>query len=940
VNLDRQRSIDKIFQDALERPAHDRSMFLDSACAHDPSLRPDVDKLIRAFEAAGSFLELSPANSLVGRTFGSYHLKRLVGSGGMGQVYLASDSKLKREVAVKVLPGEFSRDPERVLRFQREAEVLASLNHPHIAAIYDLVHAGELRFLVLEFVEGETLDNRLARGPIPIDEALQLASQIAEALEAAHEKGIVHRDLKPSNVKITSGNIVKVLDFGLAKALHSAPPDPSSSISPGEGLAITNKGLILGTAAYMSPEQAKGQAVDRRTDIFAFGCVLYEMLAGRPTFAGESAAEILGQVMTSEPDWTHLPAGIPSGIRRLLRRALQKDARQRLGDMRDARLEIEDTEAETRGPRASVPVGSSSAAWIAAAGVVLLAVILAVLMANRLREVPPPEMRLQINTPSTAVPFEFALSPNGQNLVFVASGDGSQRLWLRSLDKTDAEPIPGTEGADLPFWSADSRSIGFFASSKLYRVDISGGVPQPLANVASSARGGAWNADGTILFAPSTASPLLRIDARGGEPVVVTRLDPPRKIGHRFPQFLPDGRHFLFYTTGDPEASGIYLGALDEVEAKRLTPADVAGSYFAPDRVVFIQQGALVTRRLDVTRGELIGDPLTVTERVGYDSNNLGGFSVSSDGLVAYRTGSPVRQQLRWFDKTGKAIGAVGEPDANGLSGPELSPDGRRVAVFRRVQGNTDIYLMDLLRGGRTRFTFDPRPDYFPVWSPDGSQIVFRSDREDHDLYIKPSNGSGTEELLHKKEVEVPQHWSTDGKFLLYFTRDRKTARDLWALPMKGDDRRPHLVANSPYDERIGQFSPNGLWVAYETNESGRFEVVVQSFPEPNGKWQVSIGGGTQPRWRSDGKELYFIAPDGKLMAASVDERSRAGTFEAGTPVPLFPARIAGNIENAARANYAVSPDGRFLIVQDVDEPTSMPITLISNWRGNSRWSK
>jgi len=497
----------------------------------------------------------------------------------------------------------------------------------------------------------------------------------------------------------------------------------------------------------------------------------------------------------------------------------------------------------------------------------------------------PPEMRVEINTPSTAAPLEFALSPDGRYIVFVASGDGPQRLWLRALDKTEAQPMAGTDGADYPFWSADSRSIGFFAIGKLKRIDIAGGPPQALADTGGL-HGGAWNADGTILFNASVTGPLSRIAASGGEPVAVTRLDSPRQTDHRFPQFLPDGRHFLFHALGTPEAAGIYLGSLDGGEPKRLAAADTAGAYLAPGMIAFVRQTTLMAQHLDLKRGELTGDPVSLADPVGSNALAFGGFSVSAAGQLAYRGGGALRQ-LKWYDRTGKAVGVAGEPDSTILLYPELSPDGGHVALVRNVQSNPDVWLMDLVRGGMTRFTFDPAVDLVPLWSPDGMRIAFVSTRKGpYNLYLKPSSGAGAEELL----LETPnnkyaQDWSKDGRFLLYAEADPKTGRDLWALPMTGNDRKPIVVVKTPFEELNGQFSPDGHWVAYETNESGRFEIVVQPFPVPSGKWQVSTGGGIQPRWRADGKELYFIAPDGKLMAASV---TAAGvTFAAGTPVAI-----------------------------------------------------
>ncbi|MBI4474963.1 MAG: PD40 domain-containing protein [Acidobacteria bacterium] len=496
--------------------------------------------------------------------------------------------------------------------------------------------------------------------------------------------------------------------------------------------------------------------------------------------------------------------------------------------------------------------------------------------------------------------------------------------------------MAGTDGAEFPFWSADSRSIGFFSANKLYRIDISGGPPQPLANFANG-RGGAWNAEGVILFGGATPSPIWRVAASGGEPAALTRVDPPRQTNHRFPQFLPDGRHFLFHGQGTPETSGIYLGSLDGSEPKRLTPSDTFGAYLWPDRLVFMREGALITRRLDIARGELTGDPVTLADPVGYDATFLlGGFSVSGGGRIAYRAGGAGRRQLTWFDRTGKRLGVAHEQDAGNVLGPELSPDGRRVAVQRTTQNNQDVWLMDLARGGSVRFTVDVSNDGFPVWSPEGTRIAFASARKGpYNLYLKPSSGVGAEELLRETaSAKIPQDWSKDGRFLLYYEIDPKTNRDLWALEMTGNERKTRVVANTPSEERLAQFSSDGRFVAYETNESGQFEIVVQPFPEPTGKWQVSTGGGTQPRWRADGKELYFIAPDGKLMAASVTTgQNQDSPFDAGRPVALFPIQsvpIGGSIQ---RPQYAVSRDGRFLINQPVEEPTASPITLILNWR-------
>jgi Tol biopolymer transport system component len=895
---------------------------------------------------------------MIGSTLAHYQITRHLGSGGFGDVYQATDSKLGRSVAIKLLPEAFARDAERVARFQREARVLASLNHPNIAAIYGLEESGGRSFLVMEFVPGETLAERIKRGAIPVEEALGIAAQIAEALEAAHEseKAIIHRDLKLANVMITPDGKIKVLDFGLAKAYAPDPADVSLSNSPTLSAAATNAGVILGTVAYMSPEQAKGLTVDRRTDIFAFGAVLYEMLTGRQAFQGDTVGDILAAVIRAEPDWKRLPGSVPLRVRELLRLCLQKDVKKRRQTAADVRIDIGQALAEpVAAMPAATPARSSRLAWIVAAAAVLVAVALALPAVRQLGETPPPsqpEMRTEIVTPATTDPISFALSPDGRQLAFVASGDGEPRLWLRPLAATSSQPLAGTEGAANPFWSPDSRSVGFFAAGKLKRLDIGGGLPQTLAS-AGAGRGGAWSPDGVILFVPTAVSPIFRVSAGGGDAVAVTKVDASRQITHRFPQFMPGGRQFLFYATGLPDAQGTYLGSLDAPETKRLTAADTAGVYAPPGWLLYVRQGTLVARRFDASRGELTGDPVTVADPVSVIPGSAGAFSVSAAGLVSYRAGGASRRQLVWFDRSGKTLGTLGAPDENGLANPDLSPDGRRVVVDRVVQGNTDIWLLDAAR--TTRFTFAATNETFPSWSPDASQIVFRSIRKGgaNDLYQKPSNGAGIEEVLvESPQDKSPSDWSAAG--ILYQNFDPKTGYDLWVLPISGAreaqarqgtavnsagpaGRSPQEITGDPpwaflkteFEERHGQFSPDGRWVAYRSDESGRLEVYVRPFPGPGGQWQVSTAGGIAPRWRPDGKELYYIAPDSRMMAVPIT--TQGATLEPGTPVALFQTRIFGGGAYPNRQQYDVAPDGRFLI-NTAEETDASPITLLQNW--------
>jgi eukaryotic-like serine/threonine-protein kinase len=964
VTDERWLRVKALFQAAVERPAEERDAFLAAATGDDAALRREVESLLASDTSDVSLLDQLPVASAsvfadplatlptsmdptlshtvfaAGRRVGPYEIVAPLGAGAMGEVYRARDTKLNRDVALKVLPERFALDPDRAARFTREAQLLATLNHPNIAAIYGLEESNPptgsgqagVKALVMELVDGPTLADRIVLGPISLEESLAIARQIAEALEAAHEKGIIHRDLKPANIKIALTGMVKVLDFGLAKVWDGAP---QSDVSASPTLTATNPGgrTILGTPAYMSPEQARGQSLDRRTDIWSFGCVLYEMLTGRAAFAGDTISDTLAAILEHEPHWAALPATVPAAVRTLIRRCLEKDVRRRLRAAGDAALDIDDVLTASEQHQdvvVTAPRNRERFAWLAAT-LALSTIALTLGIAYLRTPASVADMRVDITTPSTDAPTSFAISPDGRTLVFVAYDQGQARLWLRPLDATTAQPLAGTEGAMYPFWSPDSRALGFFADSKLKRIDIRGGVPQALAS-APAGRGGTWNSDGLIVFTPIGLGALSSVQSSGGDVAAVTQLDRPHQVSHLFPQFLPDGRRFLFFVQGSPDTQGIYLGALDSKKTQRLTAADSAGAYLPPGWVLFLRQGTLVARRFDSTREELTGDPITVADPVSPDVSNFSGASsVSRDGIVAYRAIGTGRRQLIWFDRTGKLLGTIGAPDENELVTPSLSPDGLKVAAHRTLLGNTDIWIFDAARA--TRFTFDASRDLFPIWSPDGRYVAFDSNRSGHRyFYQKRSDLAGAEvPFLETPEDKGLNDWSPDGQFILYVTPNApKTGADIWYLPLSGD-RKPVPFVVTPFLERAGQFSPDGRWVAYQSNETGRYDIYIRSFPGPGGQQQVSTSGGIQARWRSDGQELYYIAPDGKLMAVPIT--IDGGAIQPGTPVALFQTRIWGGGSNATLGHqYDVAPDGRFLLNSAVDDVAVAPITLLLNF--------
>jgi Tol biopolymer transport system component len=896
-----------------------------------------------------------------GSRLGPYEVGDKLGEGGMGEVWRATDTRLRRQVAIKVLPAAFTEDRERLARFEREAQLLAQLQHPNVASIYGLEESGGVRALVMELVEGPTLAEKLAQGALPVEDALAIARQVAEALEAAHEKGIVHRDLKPQNIKAGIDGTVKVLDFGLAKAMESgagaAGPAGSPTLMNSPTLTAahaTELGVILGTAAYMSPEQARGKAVDRRADIWAFGVVLYEMLAGRRCFEGGEVSDVLAAVLRQEVDWSALPQATPPRLRRLLERCLDRDPRQRLRDIGEARIEIGRIESGAADGASGVSPSRTDVAksrrervaWIALVGVSLLAAVLGFRgWTNRgAAEEARHPVRLAFLPPDGVLADEGAydaavISPDGRQLVFTGrSAGGKRRLWVRSLDSLEARALPDTDEAIEPFWSADGRSIGFGAGGKLKRVDLAGGNAGVIAD-APRLTGGAWSDDGVIVYSPDYNNALYRVPATGGERKLLHRPDPAKgEIAYYSPGFLPDGRRYYFRVQPTGGGASRYLvGALDS-EALEPLVDDVSTAVFAlPHWLLFARNEALFAQRLDpaslAARGEpvlLAGGLLTGT---GFGSSR---YSVSDNGVLVLKQPRGHRYQLAWYGRDGRRLGTVGAPVENEINfqTPKLSPDGRYAVVQRggSASRNQDIWAIDLERGSETRLTTDPGFDQVPLFSPDSRTVYFSR----RGLLRVSTSGGGEERLT--TGVQFAKDVSPDGKFLIFGQRGETTRSDIWALPLDVRDgkREPFPLLEAPFSEYEPRVSPDGRWLAYNSDVTGRDEIYVRPI---SADWklgeatQVSTRGGLHPCWRRDGRELFYVsAPatllEGRIMAVPV--RSNVSTFEAGAPVELFQVAM---FPNALTAEYDVSADGeRFLVgvVEGVTSPSS--VSLVLDW--------
>ncbi|HVH26068.1 MAG TPA: protein kinase [Vicinamibacterales bacterium] len=869
-----------------------------------------------------------------GVRLGPFEIHSAIGAGGMGEVYRAHDARLDRDVAIKVLPAAFSADPERLQRFEQEARASAALNHPNILAIYDIGQHDAAPYIVSELLEGDTLRERLRAGAPPVRKAVEYAVQIARGLAAAHDKGIVHRDLKPENLFVTADGRVKILDFGLAKLTQTEPALAALSALP-TSPPNTTPGVVLGTLGYMAPEQVRGLPADHRSDIFAFGAVFYEMLCGQRAFHGNTTADTMTAILKEDPrDLPIADRNIPPGLARIVDRCLQKAPAARFKSADDLAFALESLTSHSE---MQAPVLTSvkrarldRLAWaIAVVSLVVAAVFAALYALSAPRPAPPPETRLQVITPPPApgTLASFAVSPDGTKLVFQANG----QLWLRPFGSDTIQPLTGTESVvgDLPFWSPDGRSIGFFSGAQLKRIDLDTGLVRAIAT-STQAGAGTWNNEGTILFTPSPSSPLMRVGADGSDLRDATRLDPTRQIAHRFPEFLPDGRHFIFFASGPLETRGIYVGSLDSQETHRLFEADSPARVLPPDWILFMRDGALLAQRLNLEALQMEGAQVPVATRVALAPGNFNRVAVSASaaGVVAYRANAEERQFL-WLDRSGREIGKLGGPDeaqpwyTAGGDG-QLSPDGRTLALARTVNGNTDIWLVDAEGDIRRRFTSEAVRDHTPVWSPDGRHVAFASERTGvFDLYLRAIDGTEVERLLASSpEPKHLEDWSSDGRFILYHEQHPKTNRDLWALPLAPDSK-PLPVAKTPFEERNGRFSPDGRWIAYMSNESGQGEVYVQPFPGPGGRMQIGTGipgSTTGVQWRRDGRELYYVGLGDRVMA--VPMTLDGNSAKAGTPVPLF---------TGPRGGFLASPDGqRFLVSTVTAEPA--PITILMNW--------
>ncbi len=863
-----------------------------------------------------------------GTKLGPFEIQSPLGAGGMGEVYRACDTRLDRTVAIKILPSHLSSNAEAKQRFDREARAISSLNHPNICHLYDVGSQDGTDYLVMECLEGETLAERLVRGPLALEEVLRYGAQVADALDKAHQQGVTHRDLKPGNIMLTKTG-AKVLDFGLAKQAQTTAASAGALTAMTAGKPLTVEGTIVGTYQYMAPEQIEGAEADARSDIFGLGCVLYEMATGKRAFAGKTQASVIASILATEPTpLSRLAPMTPPALERLVRSCMAKEREDRIQSAHDVKLQLE-WMAEA-GSQAGVPAPvvarrriSQRLAWAAAIVAAAAAIIFAIGFVLR-APVPAHPLRVSILPPEehTFDPLSIALSPDGTRLAFVATlAGGAPQLWVRPLDSTAAQPLAGTDDAVFPFWSPDSRRLGFFAQGKLRIVDASGGAVQTLAD-APQPRGGTWGADGTILYTPVPTSAMLRIPAAGGTP---SRVIGQEKAGSvlaapRWPAFLPDGRHFIFYKFAPDTQSGvqgnIHLGALDSQQDMILVESDYRGQY-ASGHLVFGRGGNLMSQSFDERKLKLIGDPVPIAEQVRSDGRGAAAFSLSSEGKLIFAGGQGTTLDLAWYDRSGKKGDII---DSGTFQDAHISPDGKKVSAARAdAGGHLEIYIYDLVRGTKSQFSFSQSRDDDAIWSPDGNTIVFDSARNGKiDLYTRPANGARQEELLYHDDIDkYPFSWSSDGKYISYETITNGHF-DVWVMPMFGD-RKPHAFLQEKYNTRYPVFSPDTKWMAYTSYEAGHGQVYVVAFPNSGGRFLV--GDGVGGVWSRNGKEILYR--DDHSRVVSVEFTAHGDAVELGRPQILF---------SAQPGLFNASADGNRLLMMQVPVQNSPSLTLVVNW--------
>ncbi len=879
---------------------------------------------------------------LAGSRLGPYEILAAAGSGGMGEVYRARDTRLERTVAIKILPSYLSEVPDAKQRFEREARAISSLQHANICTLFDIGSQNGTDYLVMEYLEGETLADRLAKGPLPPEQVLKYGAEIAEGLEKAHRSGIIHRDLKPGNVMLTKSG-AKLMDFGLAKASSVAPVSglTVTLATPEASHPLTAAGTIVGTFQYMSPEQVEGKEADARSDIFALGAVLYEMAAGRRAFSGKSHASIVAAILASEP---HPISAVqpmsPPALDRVVKGCLAKDPDERWQTAHDVKLQLQ--WIAEGGSQAGIPAPvsarrrlSQNVAWAVAAVCGLAAIGFAVAWMYR-SSTPRHPVRLSVLAPegNSFKPFDIAISPDGNKFAFAAiDASGKTQLWVRPLDSESAQPLGGTEGAQEPFWSPDSQTVGFFADGKMKRLEASGGGLQVLAD-APIPRGGTWSQDGVILFSPGAAGGLYRVSASGGTVEQVTALDAKKnEDSHRWPCFLPDGQHYVFLvrsglTTG---AAQIYGASLSSKDKSLVVDSGGRPGCTQPGYLLFVRGSNLMAQRFDQSRLRLSGDPTPIAEQLGRDYTFSAAYTVSRNGTLVAHNGGISTSVLTWYDRAGKPGSVLGSDNFNVI---RFSPDGRVLSTsIYDNSGGEDIWLLDLVRGVRTRFTFGPALADDPVWSPDGKMIVFDSNRTGtYAIYEKPSNGTRKEEVVFADPaIKFTSSWSPDGKYVLldHIAPEAQGKTSIWVLPMFGDHKAYPLISND-FNSTLSQFSPDGHWVAYDSNESGRDEIYAVAFPNPTARFQISTAGGANVQWRADGKELYYTDPDNKIMA--VDIGTRGDALEIGTPHALWQPRL-----QAVNPPYAATADGKRFLANELPVQSTSHLSLVLNWDAELR---